>query len=260
MKLPFYQVNAFTHRLEGGNPAGVCLLDDMLPDQELQVIASGGTLPEIAFVAGPASKLSIRWFSPRSKVELCGHATLAAAHVLFRHRRVRREQIEFHHGGGSLVARQSGNGIEIELPLRVPEATKASEALVECLGSEPLEVLQATDFLVRLRTEAAVRKLSPNFRRIEQLSRRGVIVTAPGTDVDFVSRYFAPSLGIDEDHVTGSAHCSLVPYWSEQLGKKHMTARQVSPRGGELECELTDASVKLRGGAITFLEGTLNVG
>jgi PhzF family phenazine biosynthesis protein len=256
--LPFFQINAFTRDIAGGNPAGVCLLQpgEWPPIERMQRCAAGSLYAEIAFVKPAGKRWHIRWFGPRAEVDLCGHATLAAAHVL-RHRGIAAPFI-FEYPDGEIEVSAQGDAITIALPTREPAATRVPDALIEGLGREPVEVLRASDYLVVFRTESIVRHLAPNFRRLEQLRGRGVIATAPGEEADFVSRFFAPALGIDEDHVTGSAHCTLAPYWAERLGKARMAALQVSPRGGELECELQGERVLLTGHAATYFDGEVN--
>jgi PhzF family phenazine biosynthesis protein len=255
VRVPYFQVNAFTSRITGGNPAGVCLLKEWLPDEQLQQIAAGGMLPETAFVVPDEDPLRIRWFSPVTEVDLCGHASIAAAHVLLRHLQYPHKSFQLHHADGALDVEDSPGGIRIGLPVRVAEQAEPEDELFEGLGHEPEEVLKAIDYLVVLDNEAQVRNLKPNIRRFLRLSVRGVIITAPGNDVDFVSRFFAPKLGIPEDHVTGSAHCTLMPYWAERLGRTQLRARQLSHRGGELECELIGERVMIGGSVITFIEG-----
>lgn len=257
MNLPFFQVNAFTRELTGGNPAGVCIVKEWPSETKLRRIASGGVYPEIAFILPKRNAVEIRWFSPRAEVDLCGHATLAAAHVLFNHRDFPSDEIRFEYADGVLPVTRDGDALLMSLPARVAVEARAPDLLIEALGREPAEVLRATDYMAVFKTEAAVRKLTPHLRRLAQLRERGVIATAPGQDVDFVSRFFAPSLGIEEDHVTGSAHCTLAPYWAERLKKKRMKAKQLSPRGGELECEVVDDRVLLRGHAVTYFIGEL---
>lgn len=257
MSLPFFQVNAFTGGGSLGNPAGVVIAPAHFLPTQMQQIASRGNLPEIAFITPAGGVVSIRWFSPTAEVELCGHATLAAAHVLFAHLGWPHDSIRFPYAGGTLEVRREGGRLAMAMPLRTAVPTQAPAPLLAALGTRPREVLLANDYLVVYGHEAEVRGLCPDIRALSGVAARGVIVSAPGDEVDFVSRFFAPALGIDEDHVTGSAHCTLAPYWGARLQKRLMQARQVSPRGGELACELTDNAVILRGQAQTWLEGTL---
>lgn len=257
MTLRFFQVNAFTGPGLLGNPAGVVIAPLPIPAELMQQIAGRGNLPEIAFITPSDGVASIRWFSPVAEVDLCGHATLAAAHVLFTHLGWPDDSIRFPYAGGTLNVLREGGHLAMALPLRTPAPTQAPAPLLAALGTRPREVLLASDYLVVYEHEAEVRGLCPDIRALSSVAARGVIVTAPGDEVDFVSRFFAPALGIDEDHVTGSAHCTLAPYWGARLQKSRLQARQVSPRGGELACELTDDAVILRGEAQTWLEGTL---
>jgi predicted PhzF superfamily epimerase YddE/YHI9 len=258
VKLPFFQINAFTRDISGGNPAGVCILEPGAwpPIEQMQRCAAGSLFAEIAFLKPGRERWHIRWFGPRAEVDLCGHATLAAAHVLRQSDVAAPFTLEYPDGEIEVTA--EGDAITIALPTREPAATRVPDALIEGLGAEPTEVLRASDYLGVFRTEGIVRNLAPNFRRLDQLRGRGVIATAPGEDVDFVSRFFAPALGIDEDHVTGSAHCTLAPYWAERLGKPRLTALQVSPRGGELECQLQGERVLLTGQGVTYFEGEVS--
>lgn len=259
MQLPFYQVNAFTRELSGGNPAGVCVVSNWPAAARMQALAAATNFSEVAFLRPGAVSASIRWFSPKAEVDLCGHATLAAVHVLFQHLKTAKDKVRLEYNEGSIDARQHGRRLEIALPARPASECRVPDSLIEGLGGEPLEVLKAVDYLAVFQKESVVRHLQPNLRRLAQLRSRGVIVTAPSNETDFVSRYFAPALGIDEDHATGSSHCTLAPYWAEKLGKLTLSARQVSPRGGDLECALNGDLVRLRGEAVTFFEGVVHM-
>lgn len=257
--IPVYVVDAFTRRPFGGNPAAVCPLEAWLPDAQMQAIAAEHNLAETAFVVREPSGWRIRWFTPAVEVDLCGHATLAAAHVLTRHRGVPAETIVFHSRSGPLPVHFAGDSIVLDFPSRPAARCDVPAALREGLGVNPLEVLKSRDFLVVLESEDDVRALAPDFAQLARLDCLGVIVTAPGrsaSGVDFVSRFFAPRAGIDEDPVTGSAHCTLTPYWAARLKKKELHARQVSHRGGELFCTLEGDRVRIAGHAVTYLTGT----
>ena len=254
MELTLYQVDAFTSEPFGGNPAAVVPLERAWPeDGLLQRIAAENNLSETAFFVPGAEGggIPLRWFTPVAEVELCGHATLAAAWVFLHRIRPDRERVRFRTRGGALsVERGEGDVLVMDFPSTPPVSTEAPRALVEGLGAAPAEVMAATrrDYLVAYDDEETVRKLKPDFHRLRAVDRPGVIVTAPGETCDFVSRFFAPSLGIPEDPVTGSAHCALTPYWAARLGRDRLRARQISARGGEILCELAgDDRVLLSG-------------
>lgn len=253
MRLKQYQVDAFAERAFEGNPAAVCPLENWLSNEVLQAIAEENNLSETVFFVPSNKGYSLRWFTPVKEVDLCGHATLAAAHVLFEHMNVTQPMITFETRSGALFVKRNGKQLEMDFPASTLTPCVAPDALIEALGQRPAEVLVAEDFVAVFDSEAAVRALSPNMSVLAQLDLRGVIVTAPGDTVDFVSRMFAPKFGIPEDPVTGSAHCELAPYWSGRLGKTHLNARQVSRRGGSLTCELRSGRVILSGRAVTFM-------
>jgi PhzF family phenazine biosynthesis protein len=258
MELPIYQVDAFASKVFAGNPAAVCPLDKWLPDDTLQSIARENNLSETAFLVRSNGRYQLRWFTPGCEVDLCGHATLASAYVLFTELGESRPAIPFDTHSGELLVTRNGDRLSLNFPSRPPAPVSAHPALTTALGGpEPLEILGARDYLVRYETEEQVRNLSPNMEQLKTVDRFAVIVTAPGTDCDFVSRFFAPAKGVNEDPVTGSAHCTLIPYWAEKLSKTTLFARQVSPRGGELFCELKGDRVEIAGRAIPFLKGTI---
>ncbi len=264
MKLPMFQVDAFTSRLFGGNPAAVVLLEAWLADAVLQAIAAENNLAETAFVVAPDSAddpIPLRWFTPAVEVDLCGHATLAAGHVLFRHRDPLVDVLRFETASGELTVTRRAGLLELDLPARPGEPIPAPADLVAALGAVPKEVRAARDLLVVFDEAATVRDLAPDFAALAAIDTFGVIVTAPGGEpgVDFVSRFFAPRAGIPEDPVTGSAHCTLVPYWADRLGRAQLAARQLSPRGGELTCELRGDRVGVAGRAVEYLSGTIDV-
>lgn len=259
MRIPIYQVDAFTSRLFGGNPAAVCPLERWLDDRILQAIALENNLSETAFFVPIADGYHLRWFTPACEVDLCGHATLASAFVVFRYLRQELDAVRFMTISGELVVRRQDDLLAMDFPSRPPEPCDGDTVKVGlALGRAPKELLAARDYLAVYESEAEVRTLEPDMRAVAQLGRM-VIVTAPGNEVDFVSRFFAPGHGVDEDPVTGSAHCTLVPYWSRRLGKKLLNAWQVSERGGELFCEDRGARVTLAGSAVPYLEGAITV-
>ncbi|MCK6473067.1 MAG: PhzF family phenazine biosynthesis protein [Planctomycetes bacterium] len=262
MKLPIYQIDAFTSRRFSGNPAAVVVLSGWLPDATLQDIAAENNLAETAFVIparGPDAPCKLRWFTPAVEVDLCGHATLATAHVLFNHYLKSRGELAFDTQSGRLTVARDGERLRMDFPARPPRPADVSAALVEALGARPREVLGARELLAVFETEAQVRALKPDMAKVAALETFAVAVTAPGSDVDFVSRFFAPKQGIDEDPVTGSSHCSLAPYWAARLGRTKLRARQLSARGGELQCEVLGERVLLSGAAVEYLRGEIEV-
>ena len=260
MNIPIYQVDAFTNRLFGGNPAAVVLLDDWLPDAVLQAIAAENNLAETAFVIPRPDVVPLRWFTPAVEVDLCGHATLATAHVLFRHRTPSAERLCFDTRSGKLVVTRIGETLSMDFPSRPGRPVMIGDDLVAALGARPREVHLARDLLAVFDTEAEVRAIRPDFAAMAALDAFAVIVSAPGDECDFVSRFFAPAAGIPEDPVTGSAHCTLIPYWAERLGKTELAARQISARGGELACRLNGDRVLIAGRAVEYLRGEISVG
>lgn len=258
MRLPLYQVDAFTSRVFGGNPAAVVPLESWLPDETLQAIAMENNLSETAFFVKESSGWYLRWFTPTTEVDLCGHATLGAAYVLF-HLQPELERVEFTSRSGPLVVTREGEWLALDFPTRAPEPCPPPEGLVEALGATPRETLKSRDVVAVFDSEAEVRALRPDMAKLAALDTYAVVVTAPGTDADFVSRFFAPREGIPEDPVTGSAHCTLIPYWAKRLGKSSLFARQVSARGGELQCELRGERVRIAGRGVLYLEGWLTL-
>lgn len=259
MKLPYYQVDAFSCRVFGGNPAGVCLLEFWLPDSTLQQIAAENNLAETAFLVPRGQDFALRWFTPTVEVDLCGHATLAAAFILFTERGRDGNQVRFHTRSGELTVLRDHTRLTLDFPARPAIACVAPEALVRGLGAPPVEVFKARDYLAVFAREAEVRALKPDFAALKTLDCLGVIATAPGRDCDFVSRFFAPGAGVDEDPVTGSAHCTLVPYWARRLSRTRLLARQVSARGGELDCEQSGERVLISGHAALYLRGEIQI-
>lgn len=255
-------VDAFTHVAFAGNPAAVCVLTAPTTDAWMQAVAGEMRQSETAFcVPLKDESFELRWFTPNREVRLCGHATLAAAHVLWEEGWVAPQRpVRFSTRSGDLVATPLGRRIELDFPARPPSEAEAPEGMLEALGVTSSWVgRDPDDYIVLLEDEEAVRRCAPDFTALGEIETRGVIITAPAAqpEVDFVSRFFAPRLGIDEDPVTGSAHCSLTPFWASRLGKTRLTARQLSARGGELEVDLVSDRVKLRGTCVTMLRGNL---
>jgi PhzF family phenazine biosynthesis protein len=255
MKVSLYQVDAFTSTLFQGNPAAVCPLDEWLEDQQMQAIAAENNLSETAFIVLRDNYYDLRWFTPVIEVKLCGHATLASAHVVFQFLNTSLTQVEFSTKSGILTVERDGSLLSMNFPSRPPTPCAIPDDLVQALGVQPQEVLLSRDYLVVYDSEDTILSLCPNMEQLLKLDCLGIIVTAQGKDADFVSRFFAPKAGVPEDPVTGSAHCTLIPYWSEKLNKKMLRALQVSKRGGELFCEDLDDRVKISGHAVTYLEG-----
>ena len=259
MQIPIYQVDAFTSELFHGNPAAVCPLENWLDDATMQAIAAENNLAETAFYVPQGERYGLRWFTPAVEVDLCGHATLATAFVLFSELNETRDVLTFATRSGDLAVRRDGDVLTMDFPALPCEPCEAAEDLLTGLGTPPVAVFGAMDYMVVYEHEADVRALQPDMRHLSRLDRRGVIVTAPGTSSDFVSRFFAPAAGIPEDPVTGSAHCMLTPYWAQRLGKQRLHARQISARGGDLLCETRGDRVMLSGGAVLYLRGTIHV-
>jgi PhzF family phenazine biosynthesis protein len=259
MKVALFHVDAFTSRLFAGNPAAVVPLPAWPDDRLLQSIAAENNLAETAFLVGADGRYEIRWLTPEQEVDLCGHATLASAFVVFERLEPGRRFVRFDSRSGPLGVERRGDRLVLDFPARPPVPCAIPAGLSEALSLAPRSLLASRDYLAVYESEEDVRGLRPDFERLRSFGRLGVIVTAPGTDADFVSRFFAPSAGIPEDPVTGSAHCTLVPYWARRLGKTELHARQVSRRGGELFCEERGERVAIAGGAVLYLEGTIEV-
>jgi PhzF family phenazine biosynthesis protein len=258
--LPLYQVDAFTGQRFRGNPAAVCPLQEWLSDALLQAIASENNLSETAFFVPHEGGFELRWFTPVAEVELCGHATLATAWVLFERLGQESESIVFRTQSGPLTVVRAGSRLRMDFPASPATVVAASAPLTEALGTDSADAWAAErDYLVVLESEQHVRALRPDYVRLADLDLPGMIVTAPGDDVDFVSRFFAPALGVPEDPVTGSAHCTLVPYWSRRLGKDALHARQISARGGELFCVDRGDRIEIAGECVLYFEGSIRV-
>lgn len=259
MNINLYQVDAFTSRLFGGNPAAVCPLAVWLDDALMQRIAAENNLSETAFFVPEGDGYALRWFTPVAEVDLCGHATLASAFVIFTELEPERQEVAFSSRSGPLRVRREGALLELDFPLWSAEPCATPELLTRALGAAPREVLASHDYLAVYDSEEQVRALKPDMALLAQIDRRGLIVTAPGREVDFVSRFFSPAFGIPEDPVTGSAHCALAPYWSRRLGKQRLHALQVSARGGELFCTVRGERVGIAGQAVKYLTGQITI-
>ena len=258
-EIRIYQIDAFTSAVFGGNPAAVCPLEAWLPTETLQAIAAENNLSETAFFVPNGRGYKLRWFTPTIEVPLCGHATLASAFVIANTVKPGSEKMIFETASGPLTVTRKGAVYTLDFPAQPPEPFDDQGAVGEALGVQPQKVLKAVKMMAVLADEAAVREAQPHLARVKRLPANGLIVTAPGEACDFVSRYFAPHAGIPEDPVTGSAHCTLTPYWCERLGKARLTARQISARGGELTVELAGDRVLISGQAAPYLEGRIRV-
>ena len=259
MKLQQYQVDAFTDRIFGGNPAAVVPLASWLDDSLLQAIAEENNLSETAFFVPSHNGFSLRWFTPLAEVELCAHATLAAAHVIFVHSDYRQNRITFTTRSGELTVERSDGQLQMDFPACVPKPCELPDLLYQALGQKPVQLLAADDYLAVFDNESKVRAVKPDQGLLSKVGLRGVIITAPGDTVDFVSRFFAPKLGIPEDPVTGSTHCALAPFWAERFSKSILTAKQLSRRGGDIICEVRGDRVRLTGSAVTFMEAEIHL-
>ncbi|MCM2680874.1 PhzF family phenazine biosynthesis protein [Echinimonas agarilytica] len=257
MELNIYQVDAFAMNVFEGNPAAVCPLEFWLPDDVLQNIAEENHLSETAFFVAEGGYFLLRWFTPEAEVDLCGHATLAAAHVIFEHLGYGRSSVVFNTRSGELVVHQSEFGYRMNFPATLPKTIEVPIVLKQALNVQPQEVMVGFDYLVVLKNESEVRAFSPDFMALSRLDLRGVVITAMGDEVDFVSRCFFPKLGVNEDPVTGSAHCELAPYWSQRLKKSSLTAMQLSKRTGLLRCEVAKDRVVIEGNAVDYLAGKI---
>lgn len=260
--IKLYQVDAFTDRVFRGNPAAVCVLDGWLEDELLQNIAAENNLAETAFVVSIEADYELRWFTPTVEVDLCGHATLAAAHVLFNYYDHPTDKINFRsRRSGLLVVERHSDGLTLDFPVDTLVQVSTPEELTAALGAKPTETYRGkTDYLLIYSSPQEIMNLAPDMRKLAAVEARGVIVSAPGQEVDFVSRFFGPRVGVDEDPVTGSAHTTLTPYWTQRLGKQVLTAKQLSKRGGDLTVSCLDDRVLITGKAVTYLEGEIEVG
>jgi PhzF family phenazine biosynthesis protein len=255
-----YQVDAFTTRPFGGNPAAVCPLESWLDDETMQLIAAENNLAETAFIVKSKAGYELRWFTPAVEVDLCGHATLAAGYVVLQYLQPALDSVSFETMSGTLIVTRDGDKLSMDFPSRAPEAIAVDEALSDALGEAPSEVYLSRDILAVYQDEGSIRALAPDPAKLAEIKEGlGVIVTAKGQKADFVSRFFAPKAGIPEDPVTGSAHCTLIPFWAERLNQSKLLAQQLSKRGGELYCEHKGARVKISGYCALYLTGTIHL-
>jgi PhzF family phenazine biosynthesis protein len=259
MNLEIYQVDAFTTRPFGGNPAAIVPLTEWLPAETMQNIALENNLSETAFFVKEGDGYGLRWFTPTFEIDLCGHATLGSAFLLYEVLGETADVLKFETKSGQLTVARDGGKFVLDFPSRPATNTEAPEGLIESIGAEPKEVLRSRDYMLVYESESDVRAIKPNFSALQQIETHAVIVTAPGETSDFVSRFFAPEAGVPEDPVTGSAHCTLIPYWAARLGKTELFARQVSARGGEIHCELRGDRVKIGGNATLYMKGEIYV-
>ncbi|GAX60977.1 phenazine biosynthesis protein [Candidatus Scalindua japonica] len=259
MELDLYQIDTFTDRVFKGNPAAVIPLESWLPENTMQSIAQENNLSETTFFVPTDNGFHIRWFTPETEVDLCGHATLAAAYVLLNLFDYKKERVEFESKSGNLTVFQKDGWLVMDFPAQSPIPCNIPDAIVKAFGRTPIECLQAEDYTVVFENESEVLSIKPDMVYLKKLDLRGVIITSRSKKYDFVSRFFAPNFGIDEDPVTGSAHTQLTPYWSGKLGKTKMEVKQISRRGGELVCELHNDRVLISGKAVKFLEGKIEL-
>lgn len=261
MTIPIYQADAFTNRLFGGNPAAICPLDQWLPDETMQSIATENNLAETAFFVASDDGYKLRWFTPEFEIDLCGHATLASAHIIFTELGYQQDTIHFETvKAGVLTVKKEGDKYTMDFPSRPPIPIEVPNGLVEALGGKkPVAVLRSRDYFVVYETEEDILDLAPDFSALSKFDTVGFTVTSRGKKADFVSRFFAPAAGIPEDPVTGSAHCNLIPYWAAKLDKSKLHAYQLSARGGELWCEFKGERVLMSGNAVTFLKGEIYI-
>jgi len=260
MKLDMFIIDAFAVRTLTGNPAAVCPLDAWIPDDTMQAIAQEMNLSETVFFVPNGDDFEIRWFTPIREVDMIGHATLAAGHLILDRIGPERQHVKFLNPTGDMVVRRDGNSLIIDMPALVPYSVPCTIALETALGHKPREVLASKHYLCVFENEDTVADLEPDFVALADLDLPAVIVTAQSsTDFDFVSRFFAPANGVPEDSVSGVAHCCLTPFWSERLGVSNMKARQLSSRGGVIHCEYAGDRVRLAGSAVIFLKGQISV-
>ena len=258
MQLKVFQVDAFTSSLFKGNPAAVVILEKEIPNELMQNIAFENNLSETAYILINKSPIEIRWFSPTAEVDLCGHATLASAKILFEHYLSHEKKIIFDSNSGELTVTQSGNLLTLDFPSDTFKKVDNNDEINQAANTYSEEIYKGKDdYLVILESEEELKRLTPDFEKVSKLNARGLIVSAPSNTVDFVSRCFFPQLGVNEDPVTGSAHTLLMPYWSNRLGSNKLTANQVSQRGGALHCEYKGARTLISGEAVVFLTGVI---
>lgn len=254
-----FQVDAFTDKVFSGNPAAVCPLEEWLDDRTLLNIASENNLSETAFFKIGSNPIELRWFTPKFEIDLCGHATLATAHVLYNHLGATDDILKFSTESGPLTVERHGNGLAMNFPSWVPEQMGVPSLVVEGLNAKPKACYKTRDCLALFDSEEDILDIDPDFGRLMGLDFICIIATAPGKNSDFVSRVFAPRAGVPEDPVTGSAHSTLIPFWADRLGKNDLKAVQLSKRRGYLDCSLKEDRVIIRGNAVTFLKGEITL-
>ena len=259
MQLPIFQIDAFADKIFAGNPAAICPLDTWLPDSLMQTIAQENNLSETAFFVPTQEGFHIRWFTPTTEVDLCGHATLASAYVLFNILKYEKKSIVFDSKSGTLNVSRDNEWFVLDFPAKIPVPCVTPKIIIKAFSKSPIECLQADDYLVVFENEKDVLSVVPDIEQLKKLDLRGVIITATSNQYDFVSRFFAPNYGIVEDPVTGSAHTQLIPYWAQKLDKTQLLAKQTSSRGGILRCELKGKQVTIAGQAVKYLEGTIEI-
>jgi PhzF family phenazine biosynthesis protein len=259
MKIKLYQIDAFTDKIFRGNPAAVCVLDKWTDEEKMQMIGAENNLAETAFIVKKGNDFEIRWFTPSVEVDLCGHATLAAAYVLYEYYKYKSDKIIFHsHTSGMLSVNKIDDYLTLNFPTDIYEEVETPQVLIEAFGIKPIEAYKGkTDYLLIFKSQKDIEDFNPDLDLITTVGGRGVIVSAQGEQTDFVSRFFAPQAGINEDPVTGSAHTTLIPVWSRKLKKKDLTAKQLSKRQGDLKCEYLGKRVKITGKAVTYLIGEI---
>ncbi len=259
MELNLYQIDAFASKPFEGNPAAVCPIDEWLPDEIMQSIAEENNLSETAFFVPTGDGFHIRWFTPTSEVDLCGHATLASAYVLFNILNYKSDKIEFDSKSGILTVTKDNEWLVMNFPAQPPVLCDIPKEIGKAFDIAPIECLRSEDFIVVFEREIDIESAKPDFERLKNLDLRGVIITAKSSSYDFITRFFAPKYGVPEDPVTGSAYTQLAPYWASRTGKKRFNVKQVSSRGGELSCEVVDNRVHISGKAIKYLEGKIKI-
>ena len=259
MEIPLYQIDAFASNLFEGNPAAVCPLDAWLPEEMMQAIAKENNLSETAFFVREADGFHIRWFTPESEVDLCGHATLATAYVLFSILGHEEDKITFDSRSGALCVTRDGGRLTLDFPIQPPVPCDVPDEITRAFDRTPLECLKSEDLVVVFARESDVESADPEMAQLKKLDSRGVIITARSTRYDFVARFFAPKYGIPEDPVTGSAYTQLTPYWASKMGPKRFRVKQLSARGGELTCEIAGDRVLISGNAVKYLEGRISI-
>ncbi len=259
MEISLYQIDAFASKLFEGNPAAVCPLDEWLPDEIMQSMAQENNLSETAFFVPKDNGFHIRWFTPTSEVDLCGHATLASAYVLFNLLGYEKDKIEFDSRSGMLAVAKNNEWLIMDFPAQPPVSCDIPKEIIKAFDTVPIECLKSEDYIVVFKRETDIKLAQPDFEQLKKLDLRGVIITAKSSRYDFIARFFAPKFGVPEDPVTGSAYTQLAPYWASRIGPKRFNVKQVSSRGGELSCEMVDDRVFISGKAIKYLEGKIKI-